>query len=58
MNDDESYAWTILAMCCWGNKDAMEALGIVRELYFGRWITIEELKTQIRRMADGSDNSV
>ena len=58
VNEAEDYAWTILAMICWGKNDAMEALEIVRELYFGRWQTIEELKTKLRGEGNGSSNDL
>ena len=44
MRIDEDDAWRLLAMLCWGNKDAEDALEVIRDEYFRRWGEIQELK--------------
>jgi hypothetical protein len=58
VNEAEDYAWEILSVVCWGDEESMQALETVRELYFGRWQTIEELKTKLRGEGNGSSNDL
>jgi hypothetical protein len=56
---DEDDAWMLIAVKVWGDKDAEEAMTVVREEYFRRWNEIQELKRkQWRRKRDGKSNGV
>ena len=44
MRIDEDDAWLLLSILCWGNKDAEDALEVIRDEYFRRWGEIQELK--------------
>jgi hypothetical protein len=44
---EEDDAWIDLAIHCKGNDVAVHALGVVRDIYFERWVTIERLRSRL-----------
>ena len=54
MKMDEDDSWIILTVKVWGDKDAEEALSVIRDEYFRRWHEIQKLKSKLwRKKRDG-----
>ena len=49
MKMDEDDSWIILTVKVWGDKDAEEALSVIRDEYFRRWHEIQKLKSKLWR---------
>ena len=59
MKMDEDDSWIILTVKVWGDKDAEEALSVIRDEYFRRWHEIQKLKSKLwRKKREGKSNGV